>query len=77
VAAHHLGGEEALVASVKQDVEPASVPEKLKALLAIAAKVQLSGNDVTDADIAPCPPSQREGSRNTCPGSDRGLVRDV
>lgn len=56
MAAHHLGGEEALVASVKQDVEPASVPEKLKALLAIAAKVQLSGNDVTAADIAPCPP---------------------
>jgi uncharacterized peroxidase-related enzyme len=52
VAAHHLGGEDDLVASVKQDFEHASVPEKLKALLAIASKVQHSGNDVTAADTA-------------------------
>lgn len=52
VAAHHLNGDEALVACVKHDFEEASIPEKLKALLAIAGKVQESGKSVTAADVA-------------------------
>src|SRR6202167_2301318 len=43
VAAHHLGGDEDLVLAVKRDFEHAGVSEKLKALLAIAGKVQQSG----------------------------------
>ena len=38
IAAHHLDGNEALVAAVKRDFECAAVSEKLKALLSIAAK---------------------------------------
>ena len=51
VAAHHLGGDEALVQSVKLDFEHSGVREKLKALLAIAGKVQQSGRDVTSEDV--------------------------
>jgi uncharacterized peroxidase-related enzyme len=51
VAAHHLGGDEALVQSVKLDFEHADVAPKLKALLAIAGKVQQSGKNVTPADV--------------------------
>ena len=50
IAAHHLDNE-ALVQSVKQDFERAPITEKLKALLAIAAKVQVSGKSVTAGDI--------------------------
>jgi uncharacterized peroxidase-related enzyme len=52
VAAHHLGGNQELVGSVKLDFEHAAISGKLKALLAIAGKVQQSGKDVTPADIA-------------------------
>jgi uncharacterized peroxidase-related enzyme len=52
VAAHHLDGNEQLVEDVKRDVEHADISEKLKALLAIAAKVQRSGLDVEETDIA-------------------------
>jgi alkylhydroperoxidase/carboxymuconolactone decarboxylase family protein YurZ len=47
VAAHHLGGNEELVANVKRDFEQSGVSEKLKALLAIAGKVQQGGKQVT------------------------------
>jgi uncharacterized peroxidase-related enzyme len=51
IAAHHLDGNEELVASVKRDPEHAEISPKLKALLAIAAKVQQRGKDVTSQDI--------------------------
>jgi uncharacterized peroxidase-related enzyme len=51
VAAHHLGGNEELVQEVKQKASMAAVSEKLKALLAIAAKVQVGGKSVLSADI--------------------------
>jgi uncharacterized peroxidase-related enzyme len=50
-AAHHLGGNEALVKQVKLDFEAAQVSDKLKALLAIAGKVQKGGKSVTAEDI--------------------------
>jgi uncharacterized peroxidase-related enzyme len=52
VAAAHLGGDEALVQSVKLDPETAEITPKLKALLTIAGKVQASGRNVTAEDIA-------------------------
>jgi uncharacterized peroxidase-related enzyme len=52
VAAHHLGGDEGLVLSVKLDFEHAAVSEKLKALLAIAGAVQQGGKSVTAEHIA-------------------------
>jgi uncharacterized peroxidase-related enzyme len=51
VAAHHLGGNEELVKTVKLGFEQAPVSDKLKALLAIAGKVQKGGKSVTTADI--------------------------
>jgi uncharacterized peroxidase-related enzyme len=54
-AAEHLGGSEAhyaLIDSVKADFQSASVSPKLKALLAIAGKVQLGGKHVTADDVA-------------------------
>src|SRR5580700_1274548 len=51
-AAHHLGGDYALVDLVRFDYEHAPVSDKLKALLAIAGKVQLSGRNVTAEDVA-------------------------
>jgi uncharacterized peroxidase-related enzyme len=51
VAAYHLGGDEKLVVDVKRDYEGAPVSSKLKALLAIAGKVQQSGKEVTPEDI--------------------------
>jgi len=49
-AACHLGSNE-LVKQVKTDFESAPVSPKLKALLAIAGKVQQSGKNVTSSDI--------------------------
>jgi uncharacterized peroxidase-related enzyme len=51
IAAHHLDGDEALVHRVKHDFEQAEISEKLKALLAIAGKVQLGGKTVTAGDV--------------------------
>jgi alkylhydroperoxidase family enzyme len=51
VAAHHLGGNEDLVAAIRNNFENAAISEKLKALLAIAGKVQRSGKDVQTEDI--------------------------
>src|ERR1700722_12792435 len=47
VAAYRLGGNEALVNDVKSDFESAAISGKLKALLAIAGKVQKGGKQVT------------------------------
>jgi AhpD family alkylhydroperoxidase len=47
VAAHHLGGDEALVSAVTIDPAHAAVSDKLKALLAIAGKTAESGRQVT------------------------------
>lgn len=51
IAAHHLDGNEALVQSVKADFEGAEIPDKMKALLAIAGKVQAGGKQVTTSDV--------------------------
>ena len=50
IAACHLQDEK-LVASVMADAERAPISEKLKALLAIAARVQQSGRSVRPSDI--------------------------
>ena len=51
IAAAHLGGNEALVKQVKTDFMRADISPKLKALLAIAGKVQQDGKLVTAADV--------------------------
>jgi uncharacterized peroxidase-related enzyme len=51
IAAHHLGGNEALVIDVKRDFEHAAISDKLKALLAIAGKVQRGGKNVRPEDV--------------------------
>lgn len=52
IAAHHLGGDEALVDCIRLDFEQADISPKVKALLAIAGKVQLGGKNVTADDVA-------------------------
>ena len=52
IAAYHLGGNEKLVRDVKQNYQGAEVSSKLKALLAIAGKVQQGGKQVNAEDIA-------------------------
>jgi uncharacterized peroxidase-related enzyme len=47
-----LDGDSGIVGQVIRDPETASISEKLKALLKIAAKVQISGRNVTDEDVA-------------------------
>jgi uncharacterized peroxidase-related enzyme len=51
IAAHHLQGDEALVARVKTDPARAAISDKLKALLVIAGKTAEGGAHVTAADI--------------------------
>ena len=51
IAAAHLGGNEALVKQVKTDFTKAEISPKLKALLAIAGKVQQDGKLVTTEDV--------------------------
>jgi uncharacterized peroxidase-related enzyme len=51
VATYRLNGNEQLVDSVKANFEAASISEKLKALLAIAGKVQQGGKQVTNENI--------------------------
>ena len=51
-AAHCLDGNYELVDAVKHDAEGAPVSTKLKALLAIAGKVQQDGKLVTAADVS-------------------------
>lgn len=50
-AAFQLEGSWSVVGAVKRDPHTAPVSEKMKALLAIAAKVQADGRSVTSADI--------------------------
>jgi uncharacterized peroxidase-related enzyme len=53
-AAQHLGGGSAdyeLIGQMKHDCETAPLPDKMKALLAIAGKVQKGGKCVTTADV--------------------------
>jgi uncharacterized peroxidase-related enzyme len=60
IAAHHLGDSvgdnvgdnQELVLDVKRDFEGAAISEKLKALLAIAGKVQRGGKNVQPEDVA-------------------------
>lgn len=59
IAAYHLEGNEDLVFRVKQSPEDAEVSAKLKALLAIAGKVQVSGKNVTAQDVER---ARREGA---------------
>jgi uncharacterized peroxidase-related enzyme len=58
-AAHHLDGNYDLVDAVRLDFETAPIPPKLKALLAIAGKVQASGRNVTPDDVER---ARREGA---------------
>jgi uncharacterized peroxidase-related enzyme len=51
-AAAHLNGNDDLVEQIKVNPEAAAVSDKLKALLAIAGKVQQGGKQVTSEDIA-------------------------
>ena len=51
IAAYHLGGNEQLVLDVKGNYETANISDKLKALLAIAGKVQRGGKNVTPHDV--------------------------
>lgn len=52
IASCHLGDNGAIVTSVIRDPETAPVSSKLKALLAIAARVQRGGRSVEEGDIA-------------------------
>ncbi len=52
IASYYLGGDESIVRQVKADFEHAAISDKLKALIAIAAKVQVSGKAVSPDDIA-------------------------
>jgi uncharacterized peroxidase-related enzyme len=51
IASAHLGGNDDLVSEVKNNYERAEISEKLKALLAIAGRVQRGGKHVQSADI--------------------------
>ncbi len=64
-AAHHLEGNYDLVDAVKRDFQTAPVSSKLKALLAIAAKVQESGRQVTRDRCRERP--RRRGERHRDP----------
>jgi uncharacterized peroxidase-related enzyme len=52
VAAYRLGGNEQLIEDVKANFQSAAISDKLKALLAIAGKIQKGGKQVTSEDIA-------------------------
>jgi uncharacterized peroxidase-related enzyme len=51
VSAYRLGGNEQLVNDVKLNFESAAISDKMKALLAIADKVQKGGKQVTTSDV--------------------------
>jgi uncharacterized peroxidase-related enzyme len=50
-AAEHMGGNYELIDHVKSNYSKAEIPEKLKALLAVAGKVQKGGKHVTAEDV--------------------------
>ena len=58
-AAHHFDGDDELVTAVQRDPEQAPISAKLKALIAIAGKVQRGGKHVTDDDVER---ARREGA---------------
>ncbi len=51
IACIYLGGDRELVEQVRKDYTTAAISEKLKSLLAIAAKVQQGGKFVTAEDV--------------------------
>jgi uncharacterized peroxidase-related enzyme len=54
-AAQHLGGRDGdyeLIARIKQNYEATTISAKMKALLAIAGKVQMGGKQVSGDDVA-------------------------
>jgi len=51
LAVYHMNGGEELVRQVKQNFETSPISERLKALIAIAGKVQQSGKNVLPGDI--------------------------
>jgi uncharacterized peroxidase-related enzyme len=51
VAAYRLGGNEKLVDDVKSNFELAAISDKMKALIAIAGKVQKGGKQVATSDV--------------------------
>jgi uncharacterized peroxidase-related enzyme len=51
IACIYAGGDQALVDQVRKDYTSAEISEKLKSLLAVAAKVQQGGKAVSEADI--------------------------
>jgi uncharacterized peroxidase-related enzyme len=61
-AAHHLDGNYALVDAVKRGFQSAQISAKLKALLAIAGKVQQGGKQVTTDDVER---ARQEGATDT------------
>ena len=64
VAAYRLGGNEKLVNDVKLNFESAAISDKMKALLAIAGKVQKGGKQVTTSDVRPRSPARRHRQRD-------------
>lgn len=52
IACIYLGNNEELVKSIHQNFQDANISPKLKALLALAGKVQISGKAVSEQDIA-------------------------
>lgn len=62
IAAAHLGGDEVTVKQVKSDFTKANISSKLKALLAIAGKVQQDGKLVSAADVEA---ARKEGATDT------------
>lgn len=50
-AAEHLGGNYGLIDQIKQNYASAPVSDKLKALFAIAGKVQIGGKQVSTEDV--------------------------
>ncbi len=58
-AAHHLDGNYDLIDAVRREPERAPIAPKLKALLALAGKVQESGRSVTSDDVER---ARREGA---------------
>ncbi len=72
-AACHLGSSD-LVKQVKTDFETAPVSPKLKALLAIAGKVQQGGKNVTADDVDARPSARRNRPRDPRHRADRRRV---
>ena len=77
IAAACLEGDEGMVEQVKLDFRAAPVSDKLKALLAIAGKVQRDGKLVTTEDIATARAQGAARHRDSRYGADRCCVLHV